>query len=250
MTRNGEFKRLIKYKPPFVLGHDMAGVVTAVGADVPDFKVGDDMYARPRDLRIGTFAEFIAIGQTTSRPSRTRSRLRKPPPYRWSPWSRGRSWSTVRTCSRVRGCSSTLGRRPRLDGHPVSPYLGAIVATTAATATADLVSSLGANIIIDYTKQDYSQTLSGYDLVIDSLGGQNLEKSLTVLKPGGLFAIGVAGPPDAGFARQLGAPSILRAVHSPAQPQGPQAGEGDRCALRVLLHAGQRLPAARARWPV
>ena len=53
--------------------------------------------------------------------------------------------------------------------------------------------------------------LSGYDLVIDSLGGQNLEKSLTVLKPGGL-AIGVAGPPDAGFARQLGAPSILGVV--------------------------------------
>ena len=63
MTRNGEFKQLIKYKPPFVLGHDMAGVVTDVGADVRDFKVGDEVYARPRDLRIGTFAEFIAIDQ-------------------------------------------------------------------------------------------------------------------------------------------------------------------------------------------
>ncbi len=55
--------------------------------------------------------------------------------------------------------------------------------------------------------------MSNYDLVIDSLGGQNLEKSLTVLKPGGL-AIGVAGPPDAGFARRLDAPSILRVVMS------------------------------------
>lgn len=58
-----------------------------------------------------------------------------------------------------------------------------------------------------------SQEISGYDLVIDSLGGQNLEKSLTVLKPGGL-AVGVAGPPDAGFAKQLGVPPILGVVMS------------------------------------
>jgi NADPH:quinone reductase-like Zn-dependent oxidoreductase len=93
----------------------------------------------------------------------------------------------------------------------LAQHLGAIVATTTDTATADLVRNLGADVVVDYTKQDFSTALSGYDLVIDSLGGQNLEKSLTVLKPGGL-AIGVAGPPDAGFARQLGAPSILGVV--------------------------------------
>ncbi len=57
MVRNGEFKFLLKYKTPFVLGHDMAGVVTRVGADVRDYRVGDEVYARPRDLRIGAFAE-------------------------------------------------------------------------------------------------------------------------------------------------------------------------------------------------
>src|SRR5688500_52566 len=61
MVRNGEFKLLLKYKTPFILGHDAAGVVTQVGADVRDYKVGDEIYARPRDLRIGTFAEYIAI---------------------------------------------------------------------------------------------------------------------------------------------------------------------------------------------
>src|SRR6185436_15935721 len=61
MIRNGEFKLLLKYKTPFVLGHDVAGVVTRVGAEVRDYKVGDEMYARPRDLRIGAFAESIAI---------------------------------------------------------------------------------------------------------------------------------------------------------------------------------------------
>src|SRR6476646_6672916 len=63
MVRNGEFKRLLKYQTPFVLGHDVAGVVTRVGSAVREFQVGDEVYARPRDLRSGTFAEYIAIDQ-------------------------------------------------------------------------------------------------------------------------------------------------------------------------------------------
>ena len=63
MVRNGEFKRLLKYPTPFVLGHDVAGVVTKFGAAVRELQVGDEVYARPRDLRIGTFAQYIAIDQ-------------------------------------------------------------------------------------------------------------------------------------------------------------------------------------------
>jgi NADPH:quinone reductase-like Zn-dependent oxidoreductase len=63
MLRNGGFKQLLKYKVPFVLGHDLAGVVTRVGSEVRDYKVGDEVYARPRDLRIGAFAEYISIDQ-------------------------------------------------------------------------------------------------------------------------------------------------------------------------------------------
>jgi NADPH:quinone reductase-like Zn-dependent oxidoreductase len=63
MVRNGEFKQLLKYKRPFTLGHDVAGVVTEVGAQVRGFKVGDEVYSRPRDLRIGTFAELIAVDE-------------------------------------------------------------------------------------------------------------------------------------------------------------------------------------------
>ena len=59
--RSGEFKLLLPYKPPFVLDHDVAGVVTKVGSRVQKFKVGDEVYARPADHHIGTFAEFIAV---------------------------------------------------------------------------------------------------------------------------------------------------------------------------------------------
>jgi NADPH:quinone reductase-like Zn-dependent oxidoreductase len=69
---------------------------------------------------------------------------------------------------------------------------------------------LGADEVIDYTKIDFAESLSGYDVVLDSLGGDNLAKSLTVLKPGGL-AISVVGPPDTAFAAQVGRP-ILKPV--------------------------------------
>ena len=61
LIRNGDFKLFIPYKPPFALGHDVAGVVTQVGANVRKFKVGDEVYARPADYSIGTFAEFVAF---------------------------------------------------------------------------------------------------------------------------------------------------------------------------------------------
>jgi NADPH:quinone reductase-like Zn-dependent oxidoreductase len=212
MTRNGELKRLITYKPPFVLGHDMAGVVTDVGADVTDFKVGDEVYARPRDLRIGTFAELIAIDQDDVAPkpdALTFQEAAAVPLVALAAWQILVDRAHLQPGQRVLvhagagGLGSTVIQ--------LAKHLGATVATTTGTATADLVRNLGADVVVDYTKQDFSQALSGYDLVIDSLGGQNLEKSLTVLKPGGL-AVGVAGPPDAEFARQLGAPSILGVV--------------------------------------
>jgi NADPH:quinone reductase-like Zn-dependent oxidoreductase len=212
MTRNGELKRLIRDKPPFGLGHDLAGVVTDVGADVRDFTVGDQVYGRPRDLRIGTFAELIAIDQDDLAPkpdSLTLQEAAAVPLVALAAWqilvdrARLQPGQKVLVHAGAGGLGSTVIQ--------LAKHLGAVVATTTNTATADLVRNLGADVVIDYTTQDFAQELSSYDLVIDSLGGRNLEKSLTVLKPGGL-AIGVAGPPDAGFARQLHAPSLLGVV--------------------------------------
>lgn len=83
------------------------------------------------------------------------------------------------------------------------------MATTVSTAKVDLAKDLGADVVIDYRTQDFEEVLDGYDVVLDSLGGENLAKSLRVLKPGGT-AISVAGPPDPAFARELGGNPILR----------------------------------------
>jgi alcohol dehydrogenase len=61
--RDGEFKLLLPYRLPLILGNELAGVVIRVGSRVRRFKPGDEVYARPDKNRIGTFAEFIAVSE-------------------------------------------------------------------------------------------------------------------------------------------------------------------------------------------
>jgi NADPH:quinone reductase-like Zn-dependent oxidoreductase len=165
-----------------VFGHDVAGVVTQVGAAVTDFKVGDEVYARPRDLRIGTFAEYIAIDQNDVAPKPASLTLHEAaalPLVALAAWQILVERAQVKPGQKVLvhagagGLGSTVIQ--------LAKHLGATVATTTTGATEALVRDLGADLVIDYTKHDFSQVLSGYDLVLDSLGGENLMKSLTVL---------------------------------------------------------------------
>lgn len=93
----------------------------------------------------------------------------------------------------------------------LAKYLGATVATTTSAKNADLVKSLGADVVIDYKTQDFEKVLSGYDLVLNSQDAKTLEKSLRVLKPGGLL-ISISGPPDPAFAEQFGLNGFLKLV--------------------------------------
>ena len=83
----------------------------------------------------------------------------------------------------------------------------------ASTANVDHVKGLGADVVVDYRKQAFETVLHDYDVVLDSLGGRTLHKSLEVLKPGGKV-ISVAGPPDAALARELGAGPVIRPAMS------------------------------------
>jgi len=208
MIRNGEFKHLIKYKPPFALGHDLSGVITAVGSDVRGYAVGDEIYARPRDGRIGAFAGTIAIdaGDVARKPtSLSFEEAAAVPLVALAAWQALADVAGVQPGQKVLvhagagGLGSTVIQ--------VAKHLGAYVATTARTSDIDKVRSLGADEVIDFTTTDFADVLSGYDVVLDSLGLASLQKSLTVLRPGGL-AISVVGPPDPAFAAQLGMPFL------------------------------------------
>lgn len=208
MVRNGEFKQLLRYERPFTLGHDVAGVVIATGSSVTTFAVGDRVFARPRDLRIGTFAEYVAVDEADAAPmpsTLTFEEAAAVPLVALAAWQALVDVAGLKPGDKVliHAGAGGLGS----TAIQVAKYLGAHVATTASTNDVERVKNLGADDVIDYTRQDFATELSGYDVVLDSLGGSNLEKSLTVLRRGGLV-ISVVGPPTPQFAAQLGKPAL------------------------------------------
>jgi NADPH:quinone reductase-like Zn-dependent oxidoreductase len=203
-VRDGEFKVFLPYKAPFVLGHDLAGVVSGVGSAVTRFAVGDEVYARPRDGRIGTFAERIAVHEDdlAIKPARlSMAEAASVPLVALTAWQ-----ALVERANLQRGQKVLIHAGSGGVGTyaiQLAKHLGATVATTTGTSNVDWVRDLGADVVIDYRKQDFERVVHDYDVVLDSQGGDTLAKSLRVLKPGGI-AIGIAGPPDPDFARQLG----------------------------------------------
>lgn len=208
--RAGEFKQILPYQLPLILGNDVAGTVIRVGTAVRGFRPGDEVYARPHQDRIGTFAERIAVaeGDLALKPaSISMDEAGSLPLTALTAWQALVERGKVRPGQKVlihAGAGGVGSIAIQLAAH-----LGASVATTASGSNADFVRALGADTVIDYHTQDFEQLLTGYDLVLDSLGGETLEKSLRVLKPGGK-AIGIAGPPDPAFAREAGLNPLLR----------------------------------------
>ncbi|MGX1163069.1 NADPH:quinone reductase-like Zn-dependent oxidoreductase [Arthrobacter sp. SLBN-100] len=208
--RLGEFKQILPYKLQLILGNDVAGTVLQVGAKVRGFKPGDEVYGRPDKDRIGTFAERIAVAEedlALKPASASMEEAGSLPLVALTAWQALIDRGNVRPGQKVlihAGAGGVGSIAIQLAKH-----LGATVATTASSSNAGFVRDLGADIMIDYRTQDFEQFLSGYDLVLDSLGGENLEKSLRILKPGGK-AIGISGPPDPAFARKAGLNPALR----------------------------------------
>ena len=202
--RDGEFKIFLPYKVPFILGHDVAGVVSRVGADVTRFSVGDEVYARPRDGRIGTFAERIAVHEddlAIKPASLSMAEAASVPLVALTAWQ-----ALVERANLQRGQKVLIHAGSGGVGTyaiQLAKHLGATVATTTGTSNVSWVRDLGADIVIDYRTQDFETVVRDYDVILDSQSGDTLAKSLRVLKPGGV-AIGIAGPPDPDFARQLG----------------------------------------------
>src|SRR3989441_49334 len=203
--RNGEFKLILPYRLPLVLGHDVAGVVAKVGPRVRLFKPGDEVYARPDDFRIGTFAEYIAVKEESlaiKPEALTMEEAASIPLVGLTAWQALIEKASLKQGQKVliHAGSGGVGT----FAIQLAKHVGATVATTTSTANVDLVRSLGADIVIDYKKEDFAHVLRDYDVVLHSLDTVTLEKSLRVLKPGGQL-ISISGPPDAAVARSIGA---------------------------------------------
>ena len=210
--RNGEFKLLLPYRLPLILGHDVAGVVVRVGPRVQKFKPGDEVFARPDDFRIGAFAEFIAVKEDSlaHKPKNlSMEEAASIPLVGLTAWQALIEKGNLRKGQKVfiQAGSGGVGT----FAIQLAKHLGATVATTTSTANIALVKSLGADVVIDYKKDDFEKVLRDYDVVLNSQDRKTLKKSLGVLKPGGKL-ISISGPPDPEFAKDMGSSWILRQV--------------------------------------
>ena len=210
--RDGEFKLFLPYRMPLVLGSDVAGIVVRVGSKVRRFKAGDEVYAHPGQDRIGTFAEFIAMDEAdvVLKPKNLMmAEAASVPLVALTAWQVLVERANLKKGQKVliHAGSGGVGT----VAIQLAKHIGAHVATTTGTANVDLARSLGADVVVDYKKEDFEKVLNGYDVVLNSLGGDTLAKSLRVLKPGGKL-ISISGPPDPDFAKQIGLGWPLRQV--------------------------------------
>ena len=203
--KSGEFKLILPYKFPLILGHDLAGIITQVGIKVTQFKIGDEVYSRAADFNIGTFAEYIAVKEdnVTLRPSNiSMEEAASLPLVALTAWQALVESADLQKGQKVfiQAGSGGVGTM----AIQLAKHLGATVATTASEKSFAMLKELGADVLIDYKKEDFETILKDYDVVLNSQDTKTLEKSLRILRPGGK-AISISGPPTPDFARAIGA---------------------------------------------
>lgn len=202
--RDGKVKLLVKYKMPLILGNDFSGVVAKVGAKVTRFKVGDEIYARPRKSKIGTFAEYIAIHEEDIALKPKNLSFEEAVSIPLVGLTTYQALADIMQLQKgqkilIQAGAGGLGT----FAIQLAKIMGAFVATTASEAGANLVKSLGADEIINYRTEKFEEKLKNYDAVFDTLGGEILEKSFGVVKSGGKI-VSVSGLPNARFGREYG----------------------------------------------
>ncbi|GAB6615558.1 MULTISPECIES: NADP-dependent oxidoreductase [Bacillus] len=202
--RDGKVKMLLKYEMPLILGNDFSGVIVKVGSKVTHFKVGDEIYARPRKNKIGTFAEYIAIHEDDV--------ALKPKNLSFEeaasiPLVGLTSYQALHDIMHLQKGQKILIHAGSggvgTFAIQLAKIMGATVTTTASEAGSDLVKSLGADEIINYKTEKFEEMLKDYDAVFDTIGGTTLEKSFDIIKDGGNI-VSVSGMPNARFGKEFG----------------------------------------------
>lgn len=212
MIPKGDFKPILKFQLPAVMGSDLAGVVVEVGNQVTRFKVGDSVYASVFDLGTGSLAEYTLVPESAA--------AHKPEKLNFIeaasiPMVGLTSWQALKERASIK-----LGQKvfiPAGSGGigtfaiQLAKHLGAKVATTTSTRNIAFVKRLGADEVIDYKTQAFEKLLQGYDAVLGTTRGDGIEKALQILKPNSRV-VSLIGPPDAAFARQRGMNIFMRLV--------------------------------------
>src|SRR3954452_19009541 len=211
-VREGKSGQLSRF--PYILGRDFSGVVSAVGADVTDLRVGDEVFAVCDVGQEGAYAERIAIKAAIV--------AKKPDQLSHVDAAALALAGLTAICTIEDTLKLKAGETILIQGGAggvagfaiqLAKHLGARVITTASAANHDYLRTIGADEIIDYNAVDFTKAVKDCDAVFDTVGGDVAQRSFTVLKPGGRAAFIASGPqapkPDRGDVTAL-RPSVGR----------------------------------------
>lgn len=212
MIPKGTFKPILRFQLPATLGSDLAGIVVEVGSRVTRFKPGDAVFASIFDRRTGALAEFAVVPENAAAPKPANLDFVQAASI---PMVGLTSWQALKERAQIKPGQKVF--IPAGSGGigtfaiQLAKHLGAKVGTTTSTGNVDLVQSLGADEVIDYKKQEFEEILRDYDVVLGTVRGDAIEKSLRILKSGSTV-ISLIGPPDAAFARAHGMNFFMKFV--------------------------------------
>ena len=200
----GYLQQMLELSFPHIMGYDLSGLVVEVGKDVRSVKVGDEVFARPNQEDAGSIAEFARVheNELAIKPKNiSHIDAASVPLAGLTAWQALVTKGNINRGDKVlihagSGGVGTLAIQ-------IAKYFGAEVTTTTSSKNKDLVKSLGADLVIDYTTQSFENELSNYDLVIDAIGGDTLTKSFKVLKKGGKL-VSIKGQDTENLAKEYG----------------------------------------------
>ncbi|WP_282061521.1 NADP-dependent oxidoreductase [Roseobacter litoralis] len=186
ILQSGAMKDNIPLEFPHVMGFDVSGEIIALGKDVAGFKVGDAVFARANQQDAGAIAQIARVkaDELALKPVNiSHAEAASVPLAGLTAWQALISKGRLKKGDKVlihagSGGVGTLAIQ-------IAKHFGADVATTCSPRNADLVRKLGADTVINYRDQSFEDELSDYDIVLDMMGGEILNRSFQVLKKGG-----------------------------------------------------------------
>jgi len=240
--REGMLAGMFPHEFPVILGWDAAGTVKGVGKNVTGFRIGDRVYAycRKPKVRFGTYAEFVTMDHAAVAPMPKNVGFAEAAGI---PLAGLTAWQSLFDAAKIKGGHKVLihagaGGVGSL-AIQFAKHAGAEVLTTAGSANHAYVKSLGADVAIDYKKENFIDAVrkrepGGIDLVYDAVGGEVQRKSYEVLKKGGRL-VAIVNPPVDEEARRYG----VEASHVFVSPDGEQLRR-----IGALIESGAVKPPA------
>lgn len=189
---------------PLVLGAELSGIVEGVGPDVSGFKVGDEVYGATNEQFSGAYAEYAQpFAKMMAHKPNTLNFIEAAS----APVVTVSAWQMLFEYARVTAGQTVLihGAAGNVGAYAVqmAKQVGVHVVASASSADLDYVRGLGAEKVVDYQKQRFEDYVSGVDAVLDTVGGDTQQKSLQVLKPGGIL-VSVVSPVSEEVQKRLG----------------------------------------------